>query len=158
MQKYYTEDFLTKKPDPMAEYEAKYLRDDHEGIVSRDIWDKAQMRLRETEKARSAGLNCRNTAHPLYGRLFCASCGEPYRRCTASRVSGNYKTWRCRGRVKSSGCKNRHVEESVLFQEIADALEADIGTIQCGSIPGDIRIIVEDTGVRIVQPAQKESA
>ena len=60
--------------------------------------------------------------------------------------------------MKSSGCKNRHVEESVLFQEIADALEADIGTIRRGSIPGDIRIIVEDTGVRIAHPAQKESA
>ena len=158
LQKTAPQDFLTKKPDPMAEYEAKYLRDDHEGIVTREVWDRVQERLRETEKARSAGLNCRNTAHPLYGRLFCASCGEPYRRCTASRVSGNYKTWRCRGRVKSSGCKNRHVEESVLFQEIADALEADIGTIRRGSIPGDIQIIVEDTGVRIVQPAQKESA
>ena len=44
------------------------------------------------------------------------------------------------------------------IQEIADALEADIGTIRRGSIPSDIRIIVEDTGVRIVQPAQKESA
>ena len=46
----------------------------------------------------------------------------------------------------------------MLFQEIADALKADMGMIESGNLPGDMRIIVEDSGVRIMYPAQKESA
>ena len=51
-----------------------------------------------------------------------------------------------------------HCSQSELLKEIAGVMEANNGMIQSRSIPGDIRIIVEGTGVRSMHPVQKESA
>ena len=77
---------------------------------------------------------------------------------TAKRVNGNYKTWRCRGRLKGSGCQNRHVEEKILFQEIADVLNADVGTIGAGILPSVERITVENIGVKVLRQGKQASA
>ena len=37
--------FLTKKPDINTSYESKYLVNDHEAIISREIWDTVQQKL-----------------------------------------------------------------------------------------------------------------
>ena len=58
-------------------------------------------------------------SHFLYGRLFCAECGMPYRRFTAPIASGTHKVWRCTGRIRKNGCKNHQVAE----EDILDWLE-----------------------------------
>ena len=45
LQKKHPKDLLTKKPDPRREKISRYLRDDHEPIVSRELWDAVQARL-----------------------------------------------------------------------------------------------------------------
>ena len=45
LQKNHPKDLLTKRPDPRREKISKYLRDDHEPIVSRELWDAVQTRL-----------------------------------------------------------------------------------------------------------------
>ena len=67
-------------------------------------------------------MKVQHTTHFLYGKVFCAECGEPYRRFTARNSVGHYKTWRCRGRVNNGKCECRHVKENVLLAEIAGAL------------------------------------
>ena len=70
-----------------------FLRNDHEGIVSRGLWNRVQARLEKERQNREKGLHFRKTAHFLYGKVFCAECGEPYRRFTARKASGElYKT------------------------------------------------------------------
>ncbi|MCI8483681.1 MAG: recombinase family protein [Lachnospiraceae bacterium] len=39
-------DYLTKKPDYTKPYNSFYIRNDHEGIISREIWDKVQDRIK----------------------------------------------------------------------------------------------------------------
>ena len=58
----------------------------------------------------------------LYGKIFCAECGHPYSRHTARGKDGLYKTWRCNGRIRGSGCSNRHTKETELIEEIRKAL------------------------------------
>lgn len=159
IQKAPPQDFLTKKPDNTEAYDSKYIRDDHEAIVSREVWDKVQARLKKEKDTRESGLNIRNTSHFLYGKVFCPACGEPYRRYTARRGNGvHYKTWRCRGHAHGSGCKNRHIEELELFQGIADVLEIDVGTISAETVDCLERITVENIGINIVLQGSQASA
>ena len=118
IQKKAPQNFITKRPDPNEPYESRYIYGDHEGIVTPAIWDAVQDRIRKVRASRANGVNQRCTAHFLYGKVFCAECGEPYRRFTAKRISGSYKTWRCRGHAKGSGCLNRHIPEDELVAAI----------------------------------------
>lgn len=53
LQKAPPREFLTRKPDLTREYISYYVEDDHEGIVSRALWDKAQQALAEARKPRA---------------------------------------------------------------------------------------------------------
>ncbi len=103
--------FLTKKPDLTEEYESKFIENDHEGIVSREVWNQVQERLNREKQARVLHVFSKEQSHFLYGKLFCAECGMPYRRFTAPIASGTHKVWRCTGRRKKNGCKNHQVAE-----------------------------------------------
>ncbi len=145
IQKAPPQNFLTKKPDPTEPYDSKYIHGDHEGIVSREVWERVQNRLKREKDRRENGLSIRHTSHFLYGKVFCPICGEPYRRYTARRASGeHYKTWRCRGRVNSNDCMNRHIEETELLQGIADLLGMDMEAMNAEAVQSVERVWVED--------------
>ena len=120
LQKTAPQNYLTKEPDPTQPYDSKYIYNDHEGIIAPAVWDAVQDRFKHTEKAKETGLSNRATAHFLYGKVFCAECGEPYRRFTANGSNGYYKTWRCRGRTHASGCGCRHIKEEELLRAISE--------------------------------------
>ena len=117
--------YLTKQPDPNAEHISYYLTDDHEGIIDRETWEKAQAMLIQRQEEMKDGVFRRGEQHPLYGRLFCGLCGAPYKRRTLhecpARGGGTYKAWNCRERQKGqqgNGCKNRTVREEWLLDEL----------------------------------------
>ena len=122
LQKTAPQHYLTKKPDVSKEYDSKYLYNDHKAIITPTIWDAVQERLRKQRTAKEQRLSMQSTSHFLYGKVFCAVCGEPYRRFTARNKDGHYKTWRCRGRVNQQNCTCRHIKEVELLHEIADGL------------------------------------
>ena len=120
-------DFLTKRPDPNAEYTSYYVRDDHEPIIDRETWEKAQAILQQRRDEVSRGIQKRGISHhPFYGKLFCGLCGEAYTRRTFTTHSAEgkryYAAWNCRERQKGkagNGCKGRTVKEAELEQTIA---------------------------------------
>ena len=122
--------YLTKKPDLRAEYKSYYLKDVHTPLIDRETWDKAQARLHKRELAKEAGIERqRADAHFLYGKLFCANCGAPYRRRTfkecRARGGENYKAWCCKERGKGNagnGCTNPILREETLLQQICNKL------------------------------------
>lgn len=159
IQKTSPQDFLTKKPDPLQSYDSKYIRNDHEPIVSREVWEKAQNRLKTEKEARDHGMTIRNTSHFLFGKVFCSECGEPYRRYTARRSSGEYyKTWRCRGRVNGKGCRNRHIEETEILGAIAAALEIETEKIHSESIHDLEKVLIQRKTVVIRKAAREIGA
>lgn len=127
MQKEAPVDYLTKKPMENTEYMTYLVKDEHEGIVSREVWNTVQERIQAAERDREAGL-CRNTTqtHYLYGLVFCAECGSPMiRRSYTNRNKTKYKAWNCRGRQKQkNGCQNPAIREEDLIAEIVAALQA----------------------------------
>lgn len=125
LQKKLPQNFLTKKGDPTIPHATNYLTDNHEAIVSRELWNKVQARLKREEEERLKGFSRHGNSHELYGRLFCAECGEPYMRCTFTKRNAkpgedkHYKVWRCRGRMKGE-CKNPIIKEEELLGKVRD--------------------------------------
>lgn len=120
-------DYLTKKPNPNQKVESNYLWDDHEAIIDRETWDKAQEILEKRKELAKVGIHKTNREHHfLYGKVFCGECGAPFLRRTLKAAGGfktqsTYKAWNCRNRQKGKGnerCGNRFIkeEELMLFQ------------------------------------------
>ena len=122
IQKRPPQNYITKKPDPKEPYESKYIYGAHTGLVSPAVWDAVQDRLRRCRREREAGLNRRSTSHFLYGKVFCAECGEPYRRFTITSHGQKCKVWRCRGRVKGNGCQGSQIDEELLLAVITSQM------------------------------------
>ena len=155
LQKTAPQNYLTKEPDPTQPYDSKYIYNDHEGIIAPAVWDAVQDRFKHTEKAKETGLSNRATAHFLYGKVFCAECGEPYRRFTANGSNGYYKTWRCRGRTHASGCGCRHIKEKDLLRAISEQFgwpwkdEDSFDSWAFLEMAG--KVLVSSTGIEIIE-------
>ena len=124
IQKTAPQNFLTKRPDPKEAYESKYIYNDHEGIISPAVWDAVRERMKRTGAKKDQGHAPRRNAHFLYGTVYCAECGQPYRRYTAKNHTETYKPWRCRGHVAGM-CVNRHIRESELMEGIRSIMGWD---------------------------------
>lgn len=119
LQKNPPRDYITHKPDPNVSFNQYYITDDHEPIISKQIWEQAQMILKQKKEVYPAH-------HPLYGKVICAECGTPYKRRTATSRSGKYyKVWVCKERLTGKygcGCKNRNIKEEQLLTELSPSL------------------------------------
>ncbi|MGN0778206.1 MAG: recombinase family protein [Aristaeellaceae bacterium] len=122
LQKKAPKDFLTKRPDAAMPYATTYLTDDHEAIISREVWEKVQARLREEAQVREGGARRQGNSHVWYGRILCGSCGKPYMRKTCRTKGAEaeiYHIWCCKGRTHRSGCRNPNVREDWLTASMA---------------------------------------
>lgn len=116
LQKQPPRNFITKKPDPAIPYESNYLENDHEAIVSRDVWDAAAEKLKKNKELTEVVGHRGGQPHFLYGRVFC-ECGAPMTRRTVNGAGGQkIKTWICRDKRKGIGCKGRNVKEEELLK------------------------------------------
>lgn len=132
--KTYTPDYLThsKKYNRGAE-EKVYLKDHHEPIISREMWDKAQAILKgrtltDEQKSRHS---CR---YWCSGKIVCGECGERFVSRTKKLSKGMiYKAWRCAAMAKHGtkkqnihgvevGCINQSVNEQVLLESVGYVL------------------------------------
>ncbi|MEF9896070.1 MAG: recombinase family protein, partial [Clostridia bacterium] len=75
LQKAAPHNYLTKKPDITRAYTSHEIKADHEAIIDDDTWDRAQARRLETQDERLRGIHKRESAHFLYGKVFCSQCG-----------------------------------------------------------------------------------
>lgn len=84
LQKSVTIDFLNHKRVRNEGIEEQvYIKNNHEPIVSREIWEKAQLiYARNREKFRGANPDSRKYAsqYPLSGMLVCLECGDTFKR------------------------------------------------------------------------------
>ena len=129
LQKTFTEDYLTKKQakneGQVAQY---YISDDHEPIVSRELWEVTQLEIkRRREFLKTHGLRTlgRYTdEQPFTSRVFCGVCGNPFWRRTGYRKTGTIKTWMCSTRYYEKGvksCGNDLMKEEILHEAFIEA-------------------------------------
>ena len=125
--KHYSTDFLTKKVVPNSgdnpDAPIISLSEHHEGLVSREIFDKAQAQIYERGKMSREGR--KYSKHYWFSsKVFCGKCGYTYN--ISGRTTNTKRTLRCvnRGKYGSNhridkngaevGCDNKGVNEKVL--------------------------------------------
>lgn len=133
LQKWYKRDCFSKAcTRNKGELPQYYVENNHEGVVSRELFNQVQ-----SEMARRANLR-KATALPgerakgqysarysLTERLICGECGTQYRRCTWVRNGKKRIVWRCISRLEygkkycqSSPTIDEHILHSAIVQAI----------------------------------------
>lgn len=103
-----TPDYLThQKKYNRGEEKFVFLKNHHEPIIDRELWEKAQQKIaqRNMEREHSSGHGNR---YPLSGKIKCGECGHSFvSRSRKSKGGICYKVWRC-GTATAEG--KRHID------------------------------------------------
>lgn len=120
LQKYFREDHLTKKDrrnrGELAQY---YVRDHHEAIIDRGIFERVHQML----KVRGEYFHpykYQPTNYPFKGKIICGNCGKAYnRKTTLGKVA-----WKCATylRLGKAHCHAKQIPEDVLMEVTASVL------------------------------------
>ncbi len=94
--KTYTPDFLShEKKVNLGQEEFVIIRDHHEPIISRELFDKANRMLDEKSLSQE-GKSKYSNRYPFSGKIKCGCCGGGYVARYKIRKNGScYKAWRC---------------------------------------------------------------
>lgn len=125
--KTFTPNYLTHAKKYNRGNEKKvYLKDHHEPIIDRDLWNRTQEEL--LRRAPTETMKSRHSSrYWCSGRIYCGMCGQRYVSRTKKLKNGTtYKAWRCyaaanHGTGKTSengeviGCDNGSVNERALL-------------------------------------------
>src|SRR5699024_10088503 len=78
-----------------GEEETVYLKDHHEPIIDRDLWNRTQAEL-ERRSSSEEQKSKHSNRYWCSGKIRCAECGNRYVSRTKKLKSGEtYKAWRC---------------------------------------------------------------
>lgn len=124
--KTFTPDYLThKKKYNRGEEEKIYIKDHHEGIIERDLWNRTQAELKR--RSPSASQKSRHSnCYWCSGKICCGECGSRFVSRTKKLATGTYKAWRCYQTAnhgilkmdaagKEIGCNNNSINEKALL-------------------------------------------
>ncbi|WP_196243325.1 recombinase family protein [Ruminococcus flavefaciens] len=131
LQKTYTIDFLNKKRGKnngiLPQY---YIEDDHEPIIPKEIFLMAQeeMARRSEQNAYFGRRKSFSANHPFSKIVFCAECGEEFRRIHWNNCGKKSVVWRCLTRLEHKDeCHARTINEEILIEAFLDALNEIVG-------------------------------
>lgn len=107
--KTYTPDYLThKKKENNGQEEKIYLKDHHEPIIDRNLWNRTQEELKRRSPSQQQKTKYSNR-YWSSGKLVCSICGRHFVPRTSRRKDGTPRlSWRC-------SCHNPSVNEQTLF-------------------------------------------
>lgn len=168
MGKTFTVDPISKRRlSNMGEEEQYYIRDHHEAIVSREVWDEADRIRRERVKGRTmetTGNRERFTRQYSFSSMCeCGFCGHKLSRRTRSQTTKTVKpVWQCMNATKHgiNNCPNcKAIDESILenaflesFHLLAenydDVLESVLSTVE--------DVLRDDTDQKRLKQIEKE--
>ncbi len=130
--KTYTPDYLThiRRNNNGAE-EKIYLKNHHEPIIDRHLWERAQAILAERTRALSCHM-AHGNRYWCSGKVICGACGAHFVSRTKKRPQAvPYHAWRCAEAAKhgarhvpenTQGCSMHSVNEKVLLSAVAFVL------------------------------------
>ncbi len=101
LQKTYTDNNYTRHANT-GEKDQYYYKDNHEPIVSREDFAKAQDLIDERAKIKCKGQkkNGYLNRYALSGKMVCGECGRSFRRKTNYSVGRSYIAWSCIGHIE----------------------------------------------------------
>ena len=120
LQKWYTPNYLTHK---IAKNEGQlpmyHIKDDHEPIVDKELWEAVQLELARREafmkEHELTTMGQFTDIRPFSHKVICGCCNHTYSRRTLTRSWGKVNTWECGQRYKEKG--KRHCLESDILYE-----------------------------------------
>ncbi len=124
--KTFTPDYLThKKKYNRGEEEKIYIKDHHEAIIDRDLWNRTQAE-RKRRSLSAAQKSRHSNRYWCSGKICCGECGSRFVSRTKKLKKGTYKAWRCyraanHGILKKDadgkeiGCNNNSINEKALL-------------------------------------------
>ena len=106
LRKNYTTEFPFKKMKNKGELQQYYIENNHQPLISREIFDVVQQRIEKSNKHPRT-----NKRHTLTGRLICPDCGGNFRRIMINDIA----YWGCAPQITGSAkCQpRRYLEESI---------------------------------------------
>lgn len=115
-----TPDFLThKKQYNCGVEEMIYLKNHHEPIIDRDMWERTQAELRRRGPSEDAKSKY-SSRYWCSGKLICGECGQSFVSRTKALKNGSiYRAWRCNG---AEDCSNSSVNDKVLLAAVSYCL------------------------------------
>ena len=138
-----TPDYLShRKVRNQGQEEMIFLRDHHEPIISRELWEETQREIsRRARKTPSKGRkNGAGTAYPLSGKIRCGQCGGSFvARERTKRNGETYLVWRCQTAVKagsksgkgcSLGFQLKNETAVKMIWDLLDSAEQDKGRMK----------------------------
>lgn len=124
--KTFTPNYLThKKKYNHGEEDKIYIKNHHEGIIDRDLWNRTQAELKR--RSPSASQKSRHSnRYWCSGKIYCGECGSRFVSRTKKLQAGTYKAWRCYQTAnhgilkmdadgKEIGCNNNSINEKALL-------------------------------------------
>lgn len=128
MHKHFVDEFRRERRN-RGEEDSWYIEEDHEPIVSKKLWQKAQDALARKRAYLAQGSVVEELTeenYPYMNQIFCAECGYPLMRRIYS--NGNRVNWGCSGmkRYNKKFCSGINVPDSVIRE--------------WGELPGNIYI------------------
>lgn len=138
--KTYTPDFLSHDKKYNRGQEAfVVLRDHHEAIIDRELWENVQRELTRRSHHNPNGENGHGNRYPLSGKIKCGNCGSSFlARKKKTRAGTPYKVWRC-GKATLEGTLH------------TDALGASMGCDLGRQIREDAAMNILRRSIRAVQ-------
>ncbi len=133
--KTFTPDYLTHaKKVNRGQEEMIYIKNHHEPIISRDIWDAAQTEL-ERRSSTSAMKSKHSNRYWCSGKLVCGCCGSRFISFAKKMKGGtSYKAWRCYAAARHGcakldidgspiGCDNSSINDRILLYGMSYVLK-----------------------------------
>ena len=125
-QKTYTPDYLShEKKYNKGQMDFVVLRDHHEPIIDREMWEAVQreMARRNIGDSQKSGHGNR---YPLSGKLKCAECGSSFMSRTKKNRSGEpYKIWRC-GKATTEGKLHTDAQGNPMGCDVGRQIREDV--------------------------------
>lgn len=124
LQKTYTPDYLTHKSVQNDGQLPKYhIKEDHEAIVSSELWQAVQMemdrRKKYMEKYSLKTMGQHTDENPFSHRVICGRCNHTMSRRTYARLNGKIKVWQCSQYYAKKGehlCSSRVLKENIIYE------------------------------------------
>ena len=117
LQKEYVSDFRTKKTNTnKGEVPMYFIENDHEGIITKEVFDEVQRRLERPIRAAHA--------HTLFAnQVYCGECGDKYVPRRWHSTTYNDVVWKCNSKCcGKSKCTTPHIYQDLLIAAFRDVV------------------------------------
>ena len=117
LQKEYISDFRTKKKvTNKGEVPMYFIENDHEGIITKEVFDEVQRRLEHPIRAAHA--------HTLFAnQIYCGECGDKYVPRRWHSTTYNDVVWKCNAKcLHGSKCTTPHIYQDLLIAAFRDVV------------------------------------